>query len=372
MDELQSNNAFDFNELRRKRLEAIISISGSEASLKDENKTVVIPVKEDIASSLVFKTLKRDKIDEDKVKNAINVDLSELKPTIPKQNPNQYVSAELYDEQLKLVQSLFDQIQALNNNINSLKDEIGNLKGDLQAAVNDKLGTEQSNDALANQLDSLSKTIDSFTDQVQTSVQKSIEESILRASLQAQNMGFKAQIEALVKQVDTLNSIIEGLQSQMGAVQQQQAIFQAAESVALATGGKIVNDVVIASANPAAPPSDAEIIGRINNLTYESRWEYGSQFNLTNNDVNSVTITVTVVNPSGQNWLLCPLNTLELAPGDTKTVDLVFNVGGCSFSAGGNSASYGGAIRVSAKRKDGSEASNNVETKLNIMHPDFY
>jgi hypothetical protein len=36
----------------------------------------------------------------------------------------------------------------------------------------------------------------------------------------------------LIKQIDSLNSIIEGLQAQLGALQQQQAIQQSAQAVA--------------------------------------------------------------------------------------------------------------------------------------------
>ena len=43
-------------ELRKARLEAILMVSGSEASLKTESNPIIIPNDEDVASSLIFKT----------------------------------------------------------------------------------------------------------------------------------------------------------------------------------------------------------------------------------------------------------------------------------------------------------------------------
>ena len=48
-------------------------------------------------------------------------------------------------------------------------------------------------------------------------VQKSTDESILRTSLESQNAGLKAQIEGLIKQIETLYAIITGLLNQIGA-----------------------------------------------------------------------------------------------------------------------------------------------------------
>lgn len=372
-------------ELRKAQLEAILMISGSEVSTKNEKNTIIIPNSEDIASSLAFKSLKRDKLSEKNIldslkgstaalKSTFGADFSELKPVLPPSSDDTTptISKELYDEQVALNDELFDEIKKLNDTINAQKDEIGNLKGEIQEAVNDKLGAEQSNDALANQLDATSGAVDSISEKIETALQKSIEESILRASLQAQNMGYKAQIEALIKQTDSLNSIIEGLQSQLGAVQQQQVIQAAASTLASSTGGTIVNDVVVASAKPQSNPPEAPIVGRINNLTYEYKWDFGQQLFITNNDLNSVSITVEVFNPPGQNWLSSPINTFELAPGDSKDIDFIFNAGGATFTAGGYSSTHSGNVRVTARRKDGSQASSNLEAKLLILHPDVY
>lgn len=391
-------------ELRRAQLDAILKISGSEASLKNEKNTVIIPNKNDIASSLVFKTLKRDKLSEktilesfrgaktnggdganggnggngvsslnnEALKNTFGASFSELKPAVPDEDANKYVLFPLYEDQLRITQEQSDEIAMLQLDNEDLKAQIEALKTEVENANYAKLATEQTNDALGNQLDSTVETLGGFSEQVGTALQKSVEESIVRAALQAQNVGYKSQIEALIKQIDSLNSIIEGLQSQLGAVQQQQVIQAAASTLASSTGGTIVNDIVVASAKPQSNPPEAPIVGRINNLTYEYKWEYGQQLFITNNDLNAVSVTVEVFNPPGQNWLSSPINAFELSPGDSKDIDLIFNVGGASFTAGGYSSTHSGNVRVTVRRRDGSQASSNLEAKLNIMHPDVY
>jgi hypothetical protein len=185
-------------------------------------------------------------------------------------------------------------------------------------------------------------------------------------------MGYKAQIEALVKQIDTLNSIVEGLQSQIGSIQQQQAISQASQNIAFAAGGDIINEVVIAKADPTSTPPESSIVGRINNLTGEFRWEWGQTLFITNNDLNPVTVTITVFNPSGQNWLSSPKNVLELTPGVSEELSLIFTPGACTYVAGDFSKTFLSNVRISVKRRDGTEKAKNIETKINIMHPDAY
>lgn len=360
------------DELRKIQLESILISSGSNASLKNQSNTAIVPNKDNIASSLIFKSLTKDRINEDSLAKAVNITISELKPTIPLPPTEELVPKTLLDEQLVIADELTNQITDLNTMVSDMDSQIQNLKADLDAKGNEALGTEQTNDALSNQLDSMSETMDTFSNQLQTSIQKSVEESILRASLQAQNMGYKAQIEALIKQVDTLNSIIEGLQAQMGSIQQQQAISQASQNIAFAAGGDIVNEVVIVKSDPTSYPPESAIVGRINNGTGDYRWEFGQQLFITNNDLNPVTVTITVFNPSGQNWLSCPKNVFELTPGVSEELSLLLTPGGCTYTAGELSKTFLSNVRVAVKRRDGTEKARNLETKINIMHPDSY
>lgn len=359
-------------QLRRAQLEKILISSGSDYAYSNQNPSALIPNKENVASSLLFKSLSKNKINQEELLKSVNVEITELKPVLPEPVGEDLVPRSLLDEQLTFNDDLTNQISDLSQSISDLESQIGNLSADGSAKDNEILGIGQTNDALSNQIDTLSKTVDDISTQIQNAVQKSIEESVLRASLQSQNMGYKAQIEALIKQIDTLNSIIEGLQSQLGSIQQQQAIAQASQNIALVAGGDIINEVVIAKAEPSPAPPESPIVGRINNLTGEFRWEWGQTLYVTNNDLNPVTVTITVFNPLGQNWLSSPKNVLELTPGVAEELLLIFTPGACTYTAGELSKTFLSNVRISVKRRDGTEKAKNIETKINIMHPDSY
>ena len=74
-------------EERDNRLESILISSGSAAIAKNEYNVTIVDNK-NVASSLVFKELNKDKYDEEEIKKAINVNVTELKPNIPEPNLN--------------------------------------------------------------------------------------------------------------------------------------------------------------------------------------------------------------------------------------------------------------------------------------------
>ena len=76
-----------------------------------------------------------------------------------------------------------------------------NLTDKLKKEKNNTLKSEQINDILSNQIDALTVILDGFGTQLSILIQKQIDESVLKSSLEAQNQGFKAQIETLLKQI---------------------------------------------------------------------------------------------------------------------------------------------------------------------------
>jgi len=312
-------------EKKKLELEDILRVSGSAAITKNEYGVTIVDDNV-AASSLIFKPLTKSKYDNTELVKAINVNVKELKPNIPVAKKD-LVPKPLYDEQVTLNADLNKKIQVLNTTISTLNGQIADLKAQVDTEVNNRLNIEQSNDGLTNQLATLTKTVEDFTKQIQSAIQKSVDESILRASLQAQNVGYKAQVEALIKQIDSLNSIIEGLQAQLGAVQQQQTIQNATQNIAFASGGEVVNDVVVAKLDPKTP--DNIIKGVINNKNGASRWEGGQTMEFTNNDKLPVNVSLIVQNPGGQNWLVSPKTQFTIQPGKTEKLSFGLNVGGC-------------------------------------------
>ena len=366
---------------RKERLESILIVSGSEAIAKNKyNITVVDDT--NVASSLLFKELKKDKYDEEELLKAIDVNVTELKPNIPKPNRD-LVPKPLYDEEVIRVEDLRKEVERLNLVEAELNTRIGALETTILNLTNEKLILDQTNDILVNQSNTLGETIGDFATQIQTALQKSVEESILRASLQAQNSGFKAQIEALIKQIDSLNAIIKGLQSQLGAVQNQSAITQGTQAQAMAAGADVVNEVVIVKVKDKTEESKPVIWGKIR-ASGGNKFVNGDYVDFTNNDKKPVTINIsfTPVTPN-MSIFSVDQNSFSLGPGEQKQVKLIINEAPAGGKGGVNSKKKwigwsgtadhkGGSMKVSVVRDGGSTKDKTYEAGFTKTHPDSF
>jgi hypothetical protein len=309
------------------RLEEILKVSGSAAITKNEYGVTIVD-ENDSASSLIFKSLNKDKYDNVELQKAIDVVVKELKPNIPKPNLD-LVPKSIYDAEVLTNEDLRKKVATLTAENEDLKQQIATLQALLEVEINKRLLIEQTNDALSNQLTILSKTIGEFALQISTAVQKSIDESILRASLQAQNKGFFAQISALIKQIDSLNSIIEGLQAQLGASQQQQALVQGTRATALASGADMVLETVLIKLEPSTtksePPIKANISSELN-----GKWINGQIIKFTNNDKEPIRVEISVTYPQGVKFFTIPETSFTIGAGQAKDITLTINKEGAS------------------------------------------
>jgi hypothetical protein len=365
---------------RQNKLESILSTSGSQSIAKNEyGITIVDDV--NVASSLLFKELNKNKYDTTELLKAVDVEIKELRPDIPTANLD-LVPKPLYDEKVVENEDLRKQVADLTLTVTNLNTQISDLNNTIQTEINNRLTIEQTNDALVNQLQTLTQTIDEFALQIQTAVQKSVDESILRTSLQAQNTGFKAQIEALIKQIDSLNSIIEGLQAQLGAVQQQQAITTGTQAQALAGGADVINEVVILKINGPSNDKEFKIASKQNAKSGDTKWNSGGTLDFTNNDKTPVTITLSHANPAGfnTNWMAFPKGkSFPIAAGASETVELgIISKAGDgkdsrkkTFGWSG-STDYKSELTVTVTKGDGKSASKSYPTKYTKNHPDSY
>ena len=367
-------------EAKSQRLEDILKSSGSAASAKNEYGVTVVD-NTNSASSLLFKSLNKPKYDNVELLKAIDVEVKELKPNIPTKNLD-LVPKPLYDEQVILVEDLRKEVQQLSATVDDLNSQVTTLESQVQTEINNKLSVEQTNDALINQIDTLTNTISDFTGQISTSLQKSVDESILRASLQSQNTGFQAQIKALIKQIDSLNSIIEGLQSQLGAVQQQQAIEQGTQAQAMAAGADVINEVVIVKikdkTDEAKPPVWAKIRAAGGN-----KFLNGDYIDFTNNDKNTVTINITFTPIQNMSILSAEQSTFQLAAAEQKQIKLSINERPAGGRGGvnsrkktigwsGSSDYKGGTMKIEVKKLDGTSKDKTYETGFTKTHPDSF
>jgi hypothetical protein len=310
---------------RKTDLESILSISGSSAISKN-NYGVTIVDEQNVASSLLFKSLTKVKQDDAELVKAVDVVVKELKPNIPIPNLD-LVPKPLYTEQVTLNEDLRKKNTDLTKEVADLTDKVTTLKSEVETQINNRLNIEQTNDALVNQTESLTKVVGDFSTQIQNAVQKSVDESILRASLQAQNTGFKAQINALIKQIDSLNAIIEGLQSQLGAVQQQQAIQQSTAANAAASGADVFVNAVAAKfdGEKKLTTQSNGLYAQVNANNYEGRWVLNGTLKLTNNDKLPVKVSMVFKSANGWNWLSIPKNNYDLAGGASDEIQFGIN-----------------------------------------------
>lgn len=368
-------------EKRQGELESILKISGSSAIARNEYGITVVD-ENNVASSLAFKKLIRPKYDETELKKAIDVEVRELRPDIPTPNLD-LVPKPLYDDEVTQNEDLRKQVSDLTLEVGNLNATITDLESEVQSEINNRLSIEQSNDALVNQLNTLTQTVDDFALQIQNSLQKSVEEGILRASLQSQNTGFKAQIQALIKQIDSLNSIIEGLQSQLGAVQNQQAIVQGTQAQAQAAGADVVNDVAIVKLGTEEDSNQPKIWARFKSGG-GSQWKNGKSLEVTNNDKSEITVKLTKTNPeSGKDFYTIPQMEFKMAAGENKKLEFALNenkVSGLDSRKkgglfGGNTSSKdykGGALKVTIIRSDGTSKDKTYEAGFGKYHPNSY
>lgn len=367
-------------EKRKLDLEAILSISGSQAIAKNEYGVTVVN-ENNIASSLLFKELVKPKYDEVELLKAIDVNVRELRPDIPTPNLN-LVPKPLYDEEVLQNEDLRKQVADLNLEVSNLNSTILDLESEVQSEINNRLAIEQTNDALVNQLNTLVQTIDDFALQIQNSLQKSVEEGILRASLQSQNTGFKAQIQALIKQIDSLNAIIEGLQSQLGAVQNQQAIVQGTQAQAQAAGADVINEVAIVKLGTKEDSNALDVWARFSGGGGE-QWKNGKELSITNNDKQPISVSITTKNPKNREFYKIPTKSFTIEAGGQKDIEFTLNpnaVGdldsrkkGGVFNGKTKSAEYkDGSLKITITRSDGTAKSKEYTAGFGKYHPDSY
>jgi hypothetical protein len=355
------------NDIRKETIESILMVSGSSAITKNEYGVTIV---ENLnpASSLVFKNLSKPKYDEVELIKAIDVDVKELMPNIPTRNLD-LVPRPLYTEQVDLVEDLRRQVQRLTITIADLNSQITTLQAQVQTEINNRLSIEQTNDVLANQIDTLTGTINDFTGQISTSLQKSVDESILRASLQSQNTGFKAQINALIQQINSLNSIIEGLQAQLGAVRQQKDIEQETKG----QGGTNINKAVSANFDEKGTPSDPTMSYKQKNARDKAhQWIFGENLTLVNNDLEPVQVSIVPVWDQNQRWFSIPKANFEISPGATEKIKFIDTPNNISYGKRDHTVNYEGSLNITIKRKDGTSETKSFKTNLKVAHPKSY
>ena len=354
-------------EEKDKKLESILSLSGSAAINRNEYGVNVVD-DSNVASSLVFKGLTKDKYDTEELIKAVDVEVKELLPNIPSINLD-LVPRPVYNEKVAENEDLRKVVRKLSGDIVVLNSTISALESQVQAEINNRLSVEQINDVLVNQIETLNATILDFASQIATSLQKSVDESILRASLQSQKTGFKAQIEALIQQINSLNAIIEGLQAQLGAVRQQKDL----ETTTQGQGGTTINKIVSTNFTAKGSANDPVMSYKIKNARDDAKeWVNGKNLKITNNDLEPVTIKISATWDRNQRWFSIPKTDFKITAGSTEEIDFVATPQNTSYGKRDNTTFYKAALNITVQRADGTSETRSFPTALKIAHPKSY
>lgn len=344
-------------------------------------------------SSWVVIPSTKPKIDFNQVTKAIDVDITELKPNLP-QATNQFITVEQYNLLLSQSLQLNNTITLLTNQTQALSSQISNLETETEIAINEKLTIQQTNTILVNQLNSLSQTIDGFAQQISTALQKSIEESIFRTSLQAQNEGYEAQIQALITQADSLNAIITGLYAQLGAAIVQLDVENKAQTLSAELQGFNINEVIFVKEKLGTWTVNniiQDFYGIINNDNPYSanKWKVGGNLRITNVNKVPVNVIIQVYYPRASGdfgneikfFKFNPL-TFTVGPEEKKTITAWFDLNDVELqkklkgpaNPGSKSKYYtGGTIKITVVNPSTGVTENKfLKLALGILHEKTY
>ena len=179
-----------------------------------------------------------------------------------------------------------------------------------------------------------------------------------------------------------MNAIIEGLQSQLGAVQQQQAIQQSTAANAAAAGADAFVNAVTAKfeGESSWTGQTSGLFAKINAKGYASKWVRNGTLKLTNNDKLPVKISMIHSPPNGWNWLTIPKNNFDLAGGASDEITFGINSRavptGAESSDGfwswGSSTEYKGTLKLTITKADGTTQSKDYPAGFEKSNPGSY
>jgi hypothetical protein len=176
--------------------------------------------------------VERPKYNEDELKKAVDVEVDELIPAVPREQPK-VVPQKTYDNLQALYSGSLAQVRNLEIQLNNANGEIQRLTTENENLVT-QIDVERLLRATAeNELDITNDKYVTLVQDFQNSLSKGIREGIERVSLEAQLRGLQAEKQTfselqsqLQNQLDTANGSISELQSQLVNSQQLLAAAQ--------------------------------------------------------------------------------------------------------------------------------------------------
>lgn len=266
--------------------------------------------------------LKKPRYNNEELKKAIDVTVDELVPP-SKRKRLDLVPRERFDAVVVANDELNEELAALGEQLSALETEISELENQIEQAeiTTDEARLAQS--VAENRAAALQDQFQQLNADFREALQKSIQEGINKLSLQSQNDGLRAEVNALRTDLAILQATTEGLE---GRLEGRDAEVAAGADL-LGTTTTIRN----LQPNPNTRPVRLWY-KRGESARNDSRWEAGERWRVRNSGEERIEIRVEI--NGTENAILPPTNpTFALEPNETRDFDLRKNISAMNSAA---------------------------------------
>lgn len=235
----------------------------------------------------IFAPQKKEIYNINELKKAVDVDVVELVPESPETELD-LVPRPLYEEALESLSIALDTIEVQTETIATLEGRITELESEIETLKeeidNEKLLRVLSEENASN----LREEILIITNDVQSSLQRSIIEGIEKSALEAKTEGLIAQVEALKDEVADLNTELDRKDSEL-----------LGKEAAIEAGAKAGLDITLLVINKLDDEGQ-DLLYRERNNGNSQKWFNGPEIEVYNFTSQNLTITCT---QSGVGWI---------------------------------------------------------------------
>ena len=306
---------------------------------------------EDEKGGFVYAPSKKRIYNTDELKKTIDVNVVELIPD-RLETELDLVPRVLYNEATRSLEIANETIASQSIVIGGLESQVSELTA-LSASLDVQLDNERLLRVTAeSNAEQLRKQFVLVNDTMQTSLQRSVNEGIEKTGLQARNEGQNATIQSLTKQVDSLTQQING------------------KNARLAEGAKAGADITARVVEKSDPgKKDIELKNNIDNLA--GKWINGPTVELFNTTLEEQTVTISMKNTPA--WINGP-SIVNLKPQEKVEVTLQLDINRIralepvprtflGIAGGGQATEYTGTLVFKTKNGEVSFSANMNKTR---------
>ena len=358
-----------------------LNVSGSNAVKRKNDAGVNLFQSSNLEDGVIPGKLLRPKYNIEELGKAIDTRIFELIPETTPTGPATVLRS-TYQDALNEISILGAEKSSLESEINNLRSTISSLNATIRNLEVQIDGEALKASVSENQAEVAAETVADTTIDLQNAIQNATQEAIQRVSLTARNEALKEQINALLKNVSSLETQVN---NEVTKRNQIQAASQAATNQIVAQAATTAANAVTAAQTATAIASGAQLLGNsvfIKNLKQPTgsnqditissnhksgpnsiKFEAGDRFQIENAGTTPINVSISR-DGDAVNFLKSSLTNTSVPPKSSKII---------TFSV--NTSWWGGAkpksrLFASAKTYKGTmtiKASNGTEQTFNVM-----